>query len=150
MLIQSPRPSIARPHHSYFFCFFLLFTCTVCLCSQPTQAAIDTRSLPVCANGDAQVLTDSFGAFSTGNGLYRFSTECTWLLRPPLNSSETSVFVDFAFSDTETCCDFVRVYAGSNAQSGTLLGTLAGQVSHALFNNTGPMFVVFQSDATLW
>ena len=77
-------------------------------------------------------------------GNYGNNANCTWLIQP---TNATSIQIDFAGLDIETCCDFLRIYDGAN-NSAPLLGnvTLANQ---SMTTTGGVAFVEFTSDYSI-
>lgn len=78
----------------------------------------------------------------SGGGNYTNNAHCTWLIQPP---GATSVQIDFSGLAIEQCCDFVRVYDGTNNSA-----PLLAQVSvwnQSITTTGGAAFVEFVSDA---
>lgn len=91
------------------------------------------------SNGTSGQLFDSGGP--TGN--YSNNQNCSFLINPGCAQSITLTFSSFQL---EGCCDFFRVYDGTDA-TGTLLLTANGSsLPGPVTANSGSMFITFSSD----
>jgi len=95
--------------------------------------------------GGSETLTSSSGIFSDGseNGDYSDDLNCEWLIQPL--GAET-IELNFLEVDMESCCDWVYVYDGVDA-NGTLLASVNGQnMPQGLIASSGSAYVLFTSD----
>src|SRR6056297_265048 len=79
--------------------------------------------VPIC-DGEIQFVDDCIGVLDDGSGSsdYLDDADCKWLIEGPLGSNINLIFNDF---ETESCCDFLRIYDGST-NSAPLLGSFSG------------------------
>jgi hypothetical protein len=99
------------------------------------------------------------GTFSDGHapaGYYLDSTNCGWLIEPSSSPpSSKLVALNLTFFSSERGVDTLRVYAGIDAISGTLLGVVTGRLSRSVpasalpvFQAAGPLFVAWETDSS--
>ncbi len=90
-------------------------------------------------------LAECTGAFGDGsaNDNYSNNLNCGWLISP---AGATSITLSFNSFDTETCCDFVRVFDGTDAFS-PLIGEFSGStLPQAVTGTSGRLFVEFTTN----
>ena len=95
--------------------------------------------------GSDTLTTCSLIVYDNGgsNGNYSAYCDYTLVLLPEVNGNSIAVSGNF---HTETCCDYLRIYDGTNT-SGALLGEYKGTGTiPTLVSFTGPMTIVFHSD----
>ncbi len=80
----------------------------------------------------------------SGGGNYSNNANCTWLIQPP---GATYVQIDFSGLLIEQCCDFVRVYDGTN-NSAPLLAQVAVW-NQSMTATSGAAFVEFITDVSV-
>jgi hypothetical protein len=105
-----------------------------------------SRNCPTCRG--LRIYTEPSGIIEdgSGNGNYGNNLNCSWLIAPPGASEVTLTFQNFY---TESCCDELKVYDGSSAQSPPL-GTFRGRtLPPPLVAASGKMFLVFTSDGSV-
>jgi len=54
------------------------------------------------------------GTFADGYQWYPAAASCAWLIQPPMDSTENTIFLDFTFVDTET--DFDKINGNRNTK----------------------------------
>ena len=91
------------------------------------------------------------GSFSDGSGTlyYRNDMNCKWMIAP---TGATQITLSFSDFDTESCCDFVRVWQCGNtdcSSSRRLLATLSGSSRTRVVSQTGFMLVQLITDASV-
>jgi hypothetical protein len=90
------------------------------------------------------VLTDGSNQFAYGNNV-----ACQWIIAPP---NSTQLTLKFFMVNTESCCDFVRVWECPDTAciTSTLLATLSGAsyaaATRVISSATGIMLVQFVTD----
>ena len=81
-------------------------------------------------------------------GNYPDNANCEWIF----NAAYSSAMVTFNGIDTESCCDFIRVYSCSAADCSnkTLQTTLKGQINNTVvYGTTNVMMVKFTTDGSV-
>ena len=94
------------------------------------------------------IFTSTTGVLSDGSGSsdYSNNANCSWLIQPSGGGIITLTFSAFSL---ESCCDYVRVYDGSNSSS-RLIGTYNGSTIPATITSTGSsLFITFTSDNSI-
>jgi len=94
------------------------------------------------------LLTTCNGTVSDGSGNSEYTDDlsCSWTISPV---GATSVTLNFTSFDTESCCDNVTVFDGTS-DLGDFLGTFAGtSLPPTLTANSGSMFILFSTDASV-
>ena len=102
----------------------------------------------VIENMDADPYNKPYGVVSSGDGLYNANEMCTWTLFPYKNTSDTHIFFDIVFIDTEEGHDFVWVYDGPDSTY-PLLGVFSGQTTVSVNTTGSALYIMFMSDNTL-
>jgi len=92
--------------------------------------------------------TDIIGTFydsggETGN--YSNGENCTFLINPGCAFSITLSFNSFQL---EGCCDYFKVYDGSDNTGELLLNTSGSTIPDPVIANSGAMFITFSSDGS--
>ena len=88
------------------------------------------------------VFTSSSGSFadrSDASSLYTNNLDCRWLIQPA--SGATSFTVSFSRFQTETCCDYVEIYAGTSV-TGTPVYRFSGTTIPATVTVNGSVILV--------
>ena len=80
------------------------------------------------------------------NGNYSNSTNCSFLINP---GCATSVTMSFSSFYTESCCDRLRVYDGTDNTGTLLLNHGGGSLPSSVTANSGSMYVQFYSDGSV-
>jgi hypothetical protein len=110
------------------------------------------QGLPCTGCGSAcGVFTAANGTFSDGSGPSDYSNNvfCQWIIAP---SGATQVSINFTALNTESCCDFIRVYectsldCAARKEISQLSGTY--DTVQTVTANTGYMLVHFTTDAS--
>jgi hypothetical protein len=107
-------------------------------------------AVPTPCNG-LTTLTDTSGSFDDGSGAdnYINGQNCSWLIQPTGSSAGDSITLSFSSFQLESCCDYVRVYDGTD-DTGTLLGSFNGTtVPSDLTATSGAMYVTFTTDGSV-
>jgi hypothetical protein len=96
-----------------------------------------------------QTLTAPTGTVTDGSGAnpYPNNANCSWLIQP---TGATQVQFTFAFLDTESGYDYVRIYNGTSA-SAPLIGAYSGSTTPTapITSTGGSMFIRFTSDGSV-
>ena len=113
------------------------------------------------SQGPTLLPASSSGTFSDGHapgGSYLDSTKCGWLIEHSSSSPSSSsklVALNLTFFSSERGVDTLRVYAGIDAISGTLLGVVTGRLSRSVpasalpvFQAAGSLFVAWETDSS--
>jgi hypothetical protein len=102
-----------------------------------------------CPNS-GQTLTSTSGLITDGTGSHFNGISCSWIISP---SGAKSVTLSFSLFQTESCCEFLRVYSCSDTScnSNSELGKspFSGfSIPLNVTSNTGIMKVSFESDGS--
>ena len=100
------------------------------------------------ATGSASVTTCDLAIYDNGgpNGDYSNSCDATLTINP---ATPGSVIVLTGTSNTESCCDYLRVYDGTST-SGTMLAEYKGSnLTVNCTSTTGPLTLYFHSDGSV-
>jgi hypothetical protein len=104
-----------------------------------------------CASS-CRILTSTEGTFSDGSGLevYQESAICEWIIAP---TGESRITIRFTTFQTESCCDFVKVYTCNDRTCGSkiLLQQLSGSFTTppSVTANSPYVLVEFISDGSV-
>jgi hypothetical protein len=93
-------------------------------------------------------LTENSGSFEDGSGTnnYTNNSDCLWLIQP---SGASNITLNFSSFNTESNCDFVRIYDGSST-SDPLLGEFSGSsIPSSITSTSGNMLVNFITDGSV-
>ncbi len=103
--------------------------------------------IPYCPDSTV-IIDDCEGSFddASGNNEYGNNSDCTWLVQGP---SGSNIRLSFSAFQTESCCDFVHIYDGSNA-SAPLIGSYSGSAIPLAIQTTQPnAFIEFDTDGSV-
>ncbi|GAB6023337.1 hypothetical protein CHUAL_008138 [Chamberlinius hualienensis] len=95
-------------------------------------------------HGKREILTDSWGIVSDGDGNYLESSHCEWLIK-----ANSSGFIHLRFKklDTECAFDYIFVYDGDSYRNSTHLGSFSGTtLPPTLIATSGKMLIMLFSD----
>ena len=104
-------------------------------------------TIPFCSD-TVTLIDDCFGSFSDGSGNLDYSdnSDCKWLIQGSTGSNIRITFNEF---ETESCCDFIYIYDGSNS-SAPLLGTYSGTSLPPVIQTTQPKaYIEFETDGSV-
>jgi hypothetical protein len=93
-------------------------------------------------------LTSPEGNIGDGSdfGTHGDNLDCRWLINVP---GANRIEIDFAFMDLESCCDFVRIYDGIDANA-PLIATVTGtNTQQDIVTTNGQAFVRFTTDGSV-
>ncbi len=100
----------------------------------------------MCTNDSTNASSGTLYDQGGPNGNYNNGSNCSFLIEPGCASSVTLSFTNF---QTESCCDRIRVYDGTD-NTGTLLLTQGGNsIPSSVTANSGSMYVEFYSDGSV-
>jgi hypothetical protein len=102
--------------------------------------------IPFCAM-EPQLIDDCSGQLNDGSGFENYieNSDCAWLIEGPDGANIRLTFTEF---DTESCCDYVRIYDGSSSNA-PLLGTYSGSnLPPTLETNQEHAFIKFTTDGS--
>ncbi|MFT6333448.1 MAG: hypothetical protein ACJATI_000175 [Halioglobus sp.] len=107
---------------------------------------ISTFDIPFCSE-EPQFIDDCLGGFDDGSGNdnYADNFECKWLFEGLIVSNIRLTFSEF---NTESCCDFIRIYDGIN-NSTPLLGVYSRTtLPPTIQTSQSNAFVEFDTDGS--
>jgi hypothetical protein len=95
----------------------------------------------------ATTLTGTTGSFDDGSEFnnYNNNQSCSWLIQPTGSAAGDTITVSFSSFALETCCDFVRLYDGTD-ETATLLGE---NTTEDVTGTSGAMYVTFTTDNSI-
>jgi len=100
----------------------------------------------MCTNTSTSALSGFLYDSGGPTGTYDDGENCGFLIQPPCADTITLSFTAFS---TEGCCDFLRIYNGTNA-SAPLLLSISGTSLHAPVKATaGAMYIQFTTDGSV-
>ena len=94
----------------------------------------------------ASKLTALSGTLSDGSGNYANSATCSWLIEP--TSAILSVTLSFAYFQTESGYDELKVYDGDSAEAPEIASLSGSDLPSPIAATSGKMFVIFTSDSS--
>lgn len=104
------------------------------------------NSYNLCANTSTTSHTGTLYDSGGPTGSYQNSENCGFLI--DLNCA-SSITLSFSSLQTESCCDYIRVYDGANS-SGTQLLNASGSVTPApVTAYSGKMYIIFTTDGSV-
>lgn len=93
-------------------------------------------------------LTEPIGTAGDGSdfGTHGNNLDCAWLIDVP---GANRIEIDFTFMELESCCDFVTIYDGTNANA-PLIATVTGfNTQQDIITTNGQAFVRFTTDGSV-
>jgi len=140
-------PSI--PGGEYYAGFFIDPLDEVEEINEDDNSYIDNSifDIPFCLE-EPQFIDDCLGGFDDGSGNddYADNSECSWVFEGPMGSN---IRLTFSAFDTESCCDFVRIFDGSS-NNAPLLGTYSGStLPPAIQTTQSNAYLEFDTDGSV-
>ncbi len=97
---------------------------------------------------DLTNLSDCTGSFGDGSEAVNYSeySNCSWLVNV---DGAVNLTFDFTNMDTESCCDFVQIYDGPDANFPLLSNVSGSTLQTGIVTSSGIAFVKFVTDGSI-
>ncbi len=147
MIVNPLMQDVLVPGGSYYAGFHIDPLDEVDELNENDNSFIDNGVFDVPYCSGTEILDDCMGEFSDGSSTsdYADYSNCSWLVEGPIGSNIRLEFNEF---ETESCCDFVRIYDGTSIDA-PLLGNFSGSSLPPTIQTSQPnAYVVFDTDGS--